>query len=190
MKFAFLLLALALSASAAWSQTPESGGGTRPSPDDVMALFNLMHIREQTATIMKGSENQTIATVRDLVQKRVPNITEAQLSELEGMIAELYRHYPVDQLLQDMVPVYQKHLTKADVDGISAFYSSPPGQKLLHETPAMTSEAMQISMARMQLDTEDILVQLDQRIQKMAEENNPKPSPHKGTARKPVQPQK
>ena len=181
MKSGIILLALVLVTPAAWSQTPASGDGIRPSPEDVMALFSLMHIHEQTATIMKGSENQTIATVRDLVQKRVPNITEPQLSELEGMIAELYRHYPVDQLLQDMVPVYQKHLTKADVDGISAFYSSPAGQKLLHETPAMTNEAMQISMARMQLDTEDILVQLDQRIQKMAEENKTKaPAPQRG----------
>jgi len=60
-------------------------------------------------------------------------------------------------------------------------YSSPPGQKLVREMPAMSQEAMQIAMARMQSDTEDILVQLDQRIQQMAEENKRKATKPKGT---------
>src|SRR5258707_15018275 len=101
MKSGIFLVSLVLAASAALSQAASPESNARPSPEDVMALFKLMHIREQTATIMKGSENQTIATVRDLVQKRVPNITEAQLTELEGMIGQLYQHYPVDQLLED-----------------------------------------------------------------------------------------
>jgi hypothetical protein len=48
-------------------------------------------------------------------------------------------------VLQAMIPVYQKHLTKGDIDGLIAFYSTPTGQKVLKETPAMTSEAMQTS---------------------------------------------
>ncbi len=42
-----------------------------------------------------------------------------------------------------MVPVYEKHLTKGEVDALVAFYSDPKGQKILNEMPAMTSEAMQ-----------------------------------------------
>ena len=186
---AFLLLVCG-----AWAQTASSAPSPqdRPSQEDVLALFKLMHIREQTASMMKGSENQTKASIRDLVQKRVPDITETQLAELDQMVGELYRHYPVDTILGDMVPVYQKHLTKADVNGIAAFYSSPPGQKLLQEMPAMTEEAIQIAMGRMQTDTEDILVKLDQRVQQMAEENRKKreAAPVKGTVQKPQQPQK
>jgi len=178
-----------------WAQTPAaipSRSPDAPSQEEVLALFKLMHIREQTLTIMKGSENQTKATIRDVVQKRVPDITEAQLAELEGMVGDLYEHYPVDQLLGDMVPVYQKHLNKSDVEGITAFYSSPAGQKLLREMPAMSTEAMQIAMARIQSDTEDMMAGLEQRIQQIAQENKEKPPspPQKGTMKKPLQPQK
>ena len=202
MKYFAFPAVLLLLISAAWAQTTaanSSRSADAPSQEQILALFKLMNIREQTATIMRGSENQTKATIHDLVQKRVPDITDAQLAELDGMVGQLYEHYPVEELLGDMVPVYQKHLTKADVDGISAFYSSPVGQKLLRETPAMSEEAMQIAMARIQSDTEDILVELDRRIQQMAQENennentenkDKQPAPAKGTVRKPSQPQK
>ncbi|HTR64749.1 MAG TPA: DUF2059 domain-containing protein [Terriglobales bacterium] len=173
----FLLLAslsFAQMPAAAPSSTAPSSTAPSPTEDEVLGLFKLMRIRQQTDAVMKASEGQTKATIRSLVQKKVPDITEAQFAELDGMIDSLYQRYPVDQLLGEMVPVYQKHLSKADVDAIAAFYSSPSGQKLLRETPAMTTEAMQIAMARMQTETEDILVQLDQRIQQMAEENKKK----------------
>jgi uncharacterized protein len=53
-------------------------------------------------------------------------------------------------MIQAMVPAYQKHMTKGDLDVIVAFYSSPTGQKLLRETPAMTAESMQTMMPIMQ----------------------------------------
>jgi hypothetical protein len=41
------------------------------------------------------------------------------------------------------VPVYERHLTHADVQSILAFYDSPAGQKLLKGTPAMMAESAQ-----------------------------------------------
>jgi hypothetical protein len=58
---------------------------------------------------------------------------------------EIFKGVPIEEMLQAMVPVYQKHLTKGDLDAIDAFYSSPTGQKLLREQPAMVAEAMQAS---------------------------------------------
>src|SRR5438034_11412773 len=44
---------------------------------------------------------------------------------------EMIKAMPFEELEQAVVPVYQKHLTKADVDALIAFYSSPTatGQK-------------------------------------------------------------
>jgi hypothetical protein len=42
-----------------------------------------------------------------------------------------------------MVPAYQKHFTKADIDNLVAFYSSPTGEKLLRELPSIMAESMQ-----------------------------------------------
>ena len=45
-----------------------------------------------------------------------------------------------------MAPVYQKHLTKGDIDNLVAFYSSPTGAKLLREMPSIVAESMQSAM--------------------------------------------
>ena len=60
-----------------------------------------------------------------------------------------------------MVPVYQKHLTKGDVEALVAFYSTPTGQKLIKEMPQILAESMQNMMPvlRKQIDT------LNQRVQ-------------------------
>ena len=60
-----------------------------------------------------------------------------------------------------MTPVYQKHLTKGDVDALVTFYSSPTGQKVLKEMPAMTGEAMQASSGIMK----KMMAQAQERVQ-------------------------
>lgn len=42
-----------------------------------------------------------------------------------------------------LVPIYQKHFTAEEVDGLVKFYSSPLGQKVLTEMPAASAEAVQ-----------------------------------------------
>ncbi len=40
----------------------------------------------------------------------------------------MYKTFPWDDFLESMVPVYQKHFPKGDVDTLMAFYSTPTGQ--------------------------------------------------------------
>jgi hypothetical protein len=164
MKYFCLLLVVLIGTSAGLAQQAPSD---TPSPEDVLNLFKAMHVREQTISVMQKSEEQIKAITRDLVERRIPNITPMQLGELDGMIGDLYENYPVDQILGDMVPVYQKHLTSSDIDSILGFYTSPVGQKLTREMPAMTAEAMQIASSRIQEDNEAIMRRLEERIQKM-----------------------
>jgi uncharacterized protein len=63
---------------------------------------------------------------------------------------DLFQDMPFDEMMQAMVPVYQKHLTKGDIDALVAFYSSPTGQKMLKEMPAIMGEAMENMMPIMQ----------------------------------------
>ena len=48
----------------------------------------------------------------------------------------------VDQLVDLVLPVYQKHLTEEDVKGIIAFYKTPVGKKFAEQTPLITQESM------------------------------------------------
>jgi hypothetical protein len=49
-----------------------------------------------------------------------------------------------NQLIGRMVPVYQKHFTAEDIDGLLKFYRSPLGQKVITQMPATMAEGMQI----------------------------------------------
>ncbi|HXS72454.1 MAG TPA: DUF2059 domain-containing protein [Rhodanobacteraceae bacterium] len=49
-----------------------------------------------------------------------------------------------DDIINRMVPVYQRHFSSADIQGLLAFYRSPLGQKVLREMPATMQEGMQI----------------------------------------------
>jgi hypothetical protein len=50
----------------------------------------------------------------------------------------------MDQLLEDIVPLYDKYYTLDDLKAANAFYSSAAGQHLLAATPQLMRESMQI----------------------------------------------
>jgi len=58
--------------------------------------------------------------------------------------------YPPDEMIADLSGIYQRHLSKEDVDGIIAFYSSPAGQHMVELAPVAMKEYMPLVMGRMQ----------------------------------------
>lgn len=50
----------------------------------------------------------------------------------------------MNDLIEKLIPVYEKHLTAQDLETITNFYRSPVGQKLAEKTPLITQEAMQV----------------------------------------------
>ena len=75
-----------------------------------------------------------------------------------------------------MIPIYQRHLTKTDLDAVIAFYSSPVGQRLLKETPVITSEAMKAGQDIMLKKVPDLTQRLNQEVAKLAKEEMQKAS--------------
>jgi len=138
--------------------------------EDVMKLFDIMKIHDQMTLVMESVAKQQRTMLHDTMRKRMPQITDQELARLDQFSAEVRKDLPLDGILDDMVPVYQKHLTKSDVDAMSAFYSSPTGQKFMKEMPAMTAESMQAAGPRMQAMMDKMM----DRIEKMVEEDRKK----------------
>lgn len=63
-----------------------------------------------------------------------------------------------------MIPVYQKHLSKGDVDAMAAFIPQPSGQKLLKEMPVMMGEAMQLMMPMMRKQIDSMTEQVQKEV--------------------------
>ena len=50
----------------------------------------------------------------------------------------------LDELIEMLLPVYQKYLTEEDLNGMIEFYKSPVGKKFAKSIPMITQESMQI----------------------------------------------
>jgi len=166
----WILIVLVASCSAQLA-SPEDSPATK---EDILRLFDSMQVKQQMRSVMDAMMKQQTTLVHETIRKRYPAASEEKIARFDNMMQETMKNFPVDALLEDMIPVYSKHLNHTDVEAMSAFYSSPTGQKLLREMPDMTSESMQVAYARMekQMDT------LMQKAEKLSNEGN---TPEKST---------
>jgi hypothetical protein len=96
-------------------------------------------------------------------------------ARMDKMIDDMLRDLPFDQITQAEVPVYQKHFTKGDIDGLVAFYNSPTGQKMVREMPAMMAESMQAMMPIMQQHIGKVTQRVQAEVAEMMKNNQKKP---------------
>jgi hypothetical protein len=145
------------------------------SREDVLKLFDTMKTRDQMKAVLDSVTRQQRTMMHEAMRKRFPQLTDQELARLDQFSSDIMKDLPLDGMLDDMIPVYQKHLSKADVDAMGVFYASPTGQKLLREMPAMTAESMQAASPRLQGMMDKVM----DRAQKMAQEDQDKrESPH------------
>ena len=132
------------------------------SREDVKKLFDLMSSREQMRQTLQKVLAQMRAMNREQMKKRQPGITEEELARADRLSEDFIRDFPLDDMLNDMIPIYQKHFSKSEIDSLAAFYSSPTGQKFLHEMPAVTAETMQSALPRIQAAVDAALKRAEQ----------------------------
>jgi len=154
------LLAFSLSAAA---QTTVSIAPDAASREDVKKLFDVMASRQQMSQLMQQVFAQMRKMKREEIKKRRPEITEADLTRMDQQSEDLIKNFPLDEMLNDMIPVYQRHFSKSEIDALTAFYSSPPGQKFLHEMPAVTAETMRAVYPRIQAQVDAALKRAEEK---------------------------
>ncbi len=165
MKIRFLLaIAILCSSQALVSQTAPAADSPA-SKEDVQKLFQVMNVRQQMLQVMDSMVQQRSNMMHENLKRRSPQITDAEMQRLDSVMHEMVKEFPFAAMLNDMIPVYQKHLTKADVAAMSVFYSSPTGQKLMREMPAMTSESTQAAYPTMQAHMEKVMQRIDEMTQ-------------------------
>jgi uncharacterized protein len=143
------------------AQTTVSIAPDPASKEDVKKLFDVMASREQIRQVMEQLYAQMRTMNREQLKKRRPEITDEELVRLDRQSENLIQRFPLDEMLNDMIPIYQRHFTKSDIEALTGFYSSAIGQKFLHEMPAVTAEAMQATFPRLQAEVERALKQAE-----------------------------
>jgi len=68
-----------------------------------------------------------------------------------------------DELVNLVVPVYDRNFTDEEIEGMLAFYSSPVGQKVLAKLPVVLQESMQVGQSWGQELSKKIMLRLEQK---------------------------
>jgi hypothetical protein len=166
-RFVVLVICICAVSLMALAQT---AADSAPSKEEVIKFMDVLHIKPQLIQYFGGVAKQAKLGAQEGFKQKVPNATPAQLAEVEKFAEGLFKDMPIDEMMDAMVPIYQKHLTKEDLDAILGFYSSPGWQKLQREQPAMMQETMQIGgeIGRRRLGT--MMQQMDDFVTKLAEQ--------------------
>ena len=179
--------------------------GTRTAPDkaatpsilvedqatseQVERLFQVMRIRQQTESMMKQMsammQRQVAQGMKsgeaDLPADKKPTAEQsAARQELMAKFMDRALHvYTVDEMLADMTPIYQRHISKSDIEAMIAFFGSSSGQHFLEQQPLILKEYMPLVMTRVQEKTQA----LTDEMKKAIEELNAKEAADPGAAK-------
>lgn len=124
MKTSILTLLLLLSATLTFSQENSTYSAS---------LKKMMQV-SGSEVAYKGVVNQMIT----MFKQQQSNVPEKFWDEFA---IEMNKD-ALNQLINLILPIYQKHLTEEDLLGVIAFYDTPVGKKFAEKTPLITQESM------------------------------------------------
>lgn len=139
-----LLFALAIVSMLSWTCIAQTSSDDSPaSKEDVQRYLDAVHSRDLTRKMAAAMSQGTRQMAHDLYLKHKDELPPDYESKMNSMMDDMFANMPWDEIMQAMAPVYQRHFTKGDIDSLVAFYSTPTGEKILREMPAIMTEAMQ-----------------------------------------------
>jgi len=159
------------------SAAQQSASDSPATRDDVEKYLEVTHARTMMKQIMEVMTKQVHQMVHDQISKDLDKLPPDFETRMNKITDDMLKTFPVDEMLDAMIPVYQKHWTKGDVDAMVAFYSTPTGQKILRELPTTMAEAMQAMQSIMQKRMSGMMERVQQQIAQMVKESKTKTGP-------------
>jgi len=110
---------------------------------DVERYFQIVNSHDMMKKLMASMAQGIQQMTHEQYVKHQDELPAGYETKMNAMMDDMFNNMPMDEMMQSMVPAYQKHFTKGDIDNLVAFYSSPTGEKVLRELPSIMAEAMQ-----------------------------------------------
>ncbi|WP_109487430.1 DUF2059 domain-containing protein [Occallatibacter savannae] len=165
------------------------------SPEQVAKLFDVMRIKQQMQSMksmVSGMVQQQVHSAMKQSEAELPagsNLTPEKREKMQQVINKYVSKsmdlYPADEMLADMTTIYQKHLSKDDVEGLIAFYGSPAGQHLLDAQPVIAQEYMPMVMGKVGQRSQTMMREMMREVAEVAPQTKPaaKPAAKAGPAK-------
>jgi len=170
------------SAQTTGGQQPSAAQADAPATkEDVEAYFAAAHTKDLAAKMLAAMSKPMHQMMHDTYLKNKEKLPPDFEARMDKQMDDMFNGLPFDEMIDAMVPSYQKHFTKGDMAALTAFYSSATGQKILKEMPAITAESLQNLMPLMQKYTSKMQQQMQQQVAEMLQQSAPpaakKPAP-------------
>lgn len=178
------LLASTMVVAQSASHPAKSSAADDPAThEQVLEFLQIMDLRKQLNAIVPVMQQQIQKSAAQL-QEQFPSMDAEDAafmtSEQQAMFSGLFKRLPISDIEEAIIPVYQRHFTRPEMDAILVFYESPAGRKMRAELPAMLGEQMEIMNRYVQPVLDDVMREMQQRMEehirlkKAKEANSPK----------------
>ena len=168
-------LSLPLAARAQSAAMPASSAEALPADaatrDQIMTLLDMLHARRNMQVMINSMKAAMAEGAEAGLRKKVPNPTPKQLKTLHAIVDASLGDMPLDDMINAIIPIYQRHLSKTDVEEIIRFYGSPVGQKLLREQPQIMQESMQAGAEIQKKRLDEIMSNVEEKVQELVDED-------------------
>ena len=106
---------------------------------DIIRLFEVMHSDDREKQMI----TMMLQMILDVRHRNNPAIPEKFWQDSQKILSEeLFNS--LDEIDKAKIVIYDHHYSDEEIKQITAFYETPLGQKVLKETPAITSEAFAV----------------------------------------------
>jgi hypothetical protein len=151
------------------------------SKDDIILYLRTMRSHDMFQRIMEVQSQNMQQLFRDQMLKERGSVPPEFDAHFRKAMDEMIKGMPVDDITQAMIPAYQKHFTKGDIEAMNAFYSSPVGQKVLQELPVVVQEGSQAAMPILSKYLDVWKDRMQQELKEMGDDTPKKPTVKKDT---------
>jgi uncharacterized protein len=142
MKHLLIAIACIVFSAAGVAQT----GNDPASRDDVILLLQTMHSHDFMQKMMAAQSSSMRELLHDQIMKDKGAVPADFETRFTKVMDDMIKGMPADEIMEAMIPSYQKHFTHNDIGAMNVFYSSPVGQKVLEQLPAVMQEGMQAAL--------------------------------------------
>jgi hypothetical protein len=166
-----LLVAALLFLGSIGSAFAQTAADVPATKEDVERYFQAIHSHDMMQKMMEAMSKPMHRMTHDQCEKDKDKLPADCETQINKMMDDMMKELPMDEMMQAMVPAYQKHFTKGDMDALVAFYSAPIGQKILQEMPAIMSEAMEDMMPIMRKSIDKMTERAQQQVAQMMKDS-------------------
>jgi hypothetical protein len=156
----------------------QTDADTPATKEDVQKYLDVMHSHDLMLQMVDAMSKPLHQMVHEDYLKNKDKLPPDFETRMNQMMDDMLKGMPFDEMMQSMVPTYQKHFTKGELNALTVFYGSPTGQKILREMPSIMAEGMESMMPIMRRNMERITQRMHQQTAEMLKQSDPKGAPN------------